>query len=314
VEPECEGGGAPGILPGVTAVPPGLDTRPLTTSDAPAAFDVLAAADEADLGFVGIDLDDVVADWGRPSFSLETDSVGVFEGERLVGCIEVYKGSRAVGAVHPNHRERGIGTALVAWSEEHARAKGSTTLAHAMAEASAGPDLLRRRAYQQRHTAWILRLGTGDDILGDRNLPPGVAIRPMQEGEEQATYRVVEDAFNEWEGRDPNSFDDWAATTLSRPGFQQWHMLVATQDGQVVGACNLGVSAHIAWVSELAVRRDQRGRGLGRLLLIDAFDRGRAAGATTFDLATDTRTGALGLYESVGMRIAATYLHFVLEL
>jgi GNAT superfamily N-acetyltransferase len=298
----------------VTALLPGLLARPLTLSDAPATYELLAAADEADLGFVGVDLDDVVADWQRPSFSLDTDSLGIFEGRRLLGCIEVYKGSRAVGGVHPDHRNRGIGTALVAWSEEHARSRASPTLGHAMPEASTGPDLLRSRGYQHRWTAWILKLGRGDDILGRRELPPFTTIRPMRAGEEQATYRVVEDAFNEWEARQPNSFDDWAATTLRRPGFQPWHMLVAAQGGEVVGVCNLGVSGDTAWVSELAVRRDQRGRGLGRALLIDAFDRGRAEGATSFDLATDTRTGALGLYESVGMRIAATYLHFVLKL
>ena len=301
--------------PGVNPVPPGLISRPLTPSDDQATYDVLAAADEADLGFVAVDLDDVVADWRRPSFSLATDSLGIFDDdERLLGCIEVYKGSRALGAVHPDHRNRGIGTALVAWSEEHARSKAATTLGHAVPESSTGPDLLRRRGYQHRYTAWILKLGPGDDILGARDRPPDVCIRPMQAGEEEATYRVVEDAFNEWEGRQSNSFDDWAATTLRRPGFQPWHMLVATQDAEVVGVCNLGVGGDTAWVSELAVRRDQRGRGLGRLLLIDAFDRGRAAGATSFELATDTRTGALGLYERVGMRIAATYLHLVLEL
>ena len=292
---------------------PGLLARPLIQSDAQATCELLAEAERVDLGFSTVDVDDVIADWQRPSFDLATDSMGVFEQERLVGCIEVYKGSRALGAVHPKHRHRGIGTALVAWSEANARSKEAATLAHAMPEASTGPDLLRRRGYQQRWTAWILKIRP-DAILGDRNLPPGVTIRPMQAGEEHATYRVVEDAFNEWEGRLPNSYDDWAATTLRRPGFEPWHLLVATQDRELVGVCNLWVNGPNAWVSELAVRRDQRGRGLGRLLLIDAFDRGRTAGATSFELATDSRTGALSLYQRVGMHIAATFLHFTLDL
>jgi len=301
----------PAVVP---ALAPGLLARPLTDQDAPAVFELLAAAERADLGCSTLDLDDVRGDWQRPSFELATDSQAIFEGTRLLGCIEVYKASRALGGVHPDHRGRGIGTALVEWSEKHARAKGSESLGHAMPAGSTGPDLLRRRGYEERWTAWILRLEAGQHLIGDRNIPDGVTIRPMTAGEEHKAYRVVEDAFNEWEGRQPSSFDDWAATTLRRPDFEPWHLLVAVADGDIVGVCSVGVSGDNSWVRELAVRRDQRGRGLGRLLLMEAFDRGRMAGATSFQLATDSRTGALGLYQSVGMRIASTFLHFVLDL
>jgi GNAT superfamily N-acetyltransferase len=303
-----------GILPDVHTLAPGLAARSLTPSDAQSVYEVLTAAEVADLGASTLDVDDILGDWQRPSFELATDSLGVFQGETMIGCNEVYKGTRALGGVHPDHRGRGVGTALVAWAEEHARAKGAATLGFDMVEGTTGPDLMRRRGYEHHWTAWTLTLGAGDQILGDRVVPAGVTIRPMQLGEEQATFQVVEDAFNEWEGREPSTYADWAAPTLLRPGFEPWHALVATERDEVVGVCMLGVSGDLAWVRELAVRRDQRGRGLGRLLLIEAFDRGRAAGATGFELATDTRTGALGLYTSVGMRIASTYLHFTLTL
>jgi GNAT superfamily N-acetyltransferase len=252
--------------------------------------------------------------WQRPSFDLATDSLGIFEGDAMIGCNEVYKGTRALGGVHPDHRRGGVSAALVAWAEEHARSKGAATLGLDMVESSTGADLLRRRGYEHHWTAWTLTLGAGDQILGDRTVPTGVTLRRIREGEERATFRVVEDAFSQWEGREPNTYADWAAPTLLRPGFEPWHALVAAERDAVVGVCMLGVNGDLAWVRELAVRRDQRGRGLGRLLLIEAFDRGRAAGASTFELATDTRTGALGLYESVGMQIATTYLHFTLRL
>ena len=48
-----------------------------------------------------------------------------------------------------------------------------------------------------------------------------------------------------------------------------------------------------AYVSRLAVRQDQRHRGLAQALLVDAFARGRAHGAQSSSLSTDSRTGAL---------------------
>jgi GNAT superfamily N-acetyltransferase len=56
-----------------------------------------------------------------------------------------------------------------------------------------------------------------------------------------------------------------------------------------------------AYVDRLAVRRDQRNRGLAQALLVDCFALARDHGTTRSELSTDSRTGALGLYERVGM-------------
>ncbi len=308
----------PAVTTDLPVLPPGLTARALTFADAEQCQQMLAAAEVQDLGDAGVDVDDLVGDWKRPSFDLATDSQGVFDGERLVASLEVYRGTRALGGVHPDYRGRGIGTFLVAWAEEHARAKGASSLGLGVPENTTAPDLLRRRGYQQRWDAWYLALGPDDAVRADRPLPEGMTIRPMAAGEEQATFQVIEDAFGEWEARDPSSFEDWAATTLQRPRFEPWHLLVAVDSGpagdEIVGACFLDVTAGTVYVHQLAVRRDQRGRGIGRLLLVEAFTRGRAKGAPAGELATDSRTGALGLYQSVGMHISATFQHFVLDL
>ena len=44
------------------------------------------------------------------------------------------------------------------------------------------------------------------------------------------------------------------------------------------------------------------------------FANAREAGAVTSELNTDTRTGALGLYERVGMRVRQTWLHRAYDL
>jgi ribosomal protein S18 acetylase RimI-like enzyme len=67
-------------------------------------------------------------------------------------------------------------------------------------------------------------------------------------------------------------------------------------------------------VDQVAVRRDQRGLGLARALLVDAFERARARGATVSELSTDSRTGALGLYEHVGMSVTQTWRHWMTDL
>ena len=59
----------------------------------------------------------------------------------------------------------------------------------------------------------------------------------------------------------------------------------------------------LGWIESLAVRRPERARRLGKALLLHAFhvlrSRGRSAAGLTVDAANPT--GAVRLYESVGM-------------
>ncbi|CAN5390766.1 GNAT family N-acetyltransferase [soil metagenome] len=296
-------------------LPFGVQARALRSSDASAVYEVVRAAEEHDLGEALIEVEDIIGDWQRPSFDLSVDSLGVFDRQGMVGFAEVSQGSRAEADVHPEHRGRGVGTVLVGWTEQRARESGARRIGQSVAARNEGAQsLLRKRGYELLWTSWVLTLGPEDELAGDAATPSGVTVRRYRPGEERAVHRVIEDAFDEWPNRDPTTFEDWASTVLGRPGFAPWHLLVAEADGDIMGACFLGVSGDNVWVKQLAVRRDQRRRGLGRALLVEAFRSGRAHGARTAELSTDSRTGALGLYEHVGMRVAETFVHLALEL
>ncbi|MFL6063392.1 MAG: GNAT family N-acetyltransferase, partial [Friedmanniella sp.] len=58
-----------------------------------------------------------------------------------------------------------------------------------------------------------------------------------------------------------------------------------------------------AYVDQLAVRRDFRGRGLARALLTYTAQRAGRRGKQTLMLWTHSGTGALAMYERLGMRV-----------
>jgi mycothiol synthase len=64
----------------------------------------------------------------------------------------------------------------------------------------------------------------------------------------------------------------------------------------------------------LAVAREHRGRGLARALLAHAFGLTWRRGGHRCGLGTDSRTGARGLYEHVGMHVRKTYGEYVKRL
>jgi ribosomal protein S18 acetylase RimI-like enzyme len=68
-----------------------------------------------------------------------------------------------------------------------------------------------------------------------------------------------------------------------------------------------------SYIARLATRKDQRGRGLAQAILVDAFAIAAEHGAVRSELSTDSRTGALGLYEKVGMRVTSTWLSRAIE-
>jgi mycothiol synthase len=280
----------------------------------------MAVCEQRDIGEVQIELEDIVGDWQRPSFDLATQSLGVYdEQDGLVAYAEVYRARRAEVYVLPEQRGRGIGSALMGWTWRRAADLGGTLVGQTVPERSAGATaLFEAHGYRRLWTSWILELPEGAEIAASP-LPEGVEIRAVVLGEdERKAYQTVEHAFGEWPGRDPVSFEDWSAVVLERPGFEAWQLMVAveheSEDERVVGVCFVIPSRDTGWVQYLAVRRDRRGRGLARALLLRAFGEARARGMTKAELNTDSRTGALDLYLHVGMRVKETFVHWAKDL
>ncbi len=299
------------------AAPAGLSVRMLRLGDARAVYEVMAAQQQADLGRVEIEEADIVGDWQRPSFDVTRSSIGVFEGDRLVGYAEVGRAGRGDASVHPAYAGRGIGTALARWMQARAAEEGVPTIGMPVPQGSPGDRLLERLGYRVRWTSWVLHLPDGAEIA-PRALPPGYDVRTAAPHEYPAVHDLIEDAFLEWSRRDREPYADFEAEIVHRPGAEPWNIRVVVDgDDAVVAAGIVQVGADDdppdAYVSRLATRRDQRGLGLAQALLVDCFAEARRHGAGRCGLSTDSRTGALGLYEKVGMVVTDTWVHRAID-
>jgi mycothiol synthase len=292
----------------VIGLPAGLAAAPLAAADAVAVTEVMAACQEHDDGRVDIAEADLVAIFGRPSLDLARDTIGVRDAGALV-AVGIQLGVR-IAFVHvlPAYRDRGIGTALMRWSQDAARAIGAGVTAQEISDTNPGAiELLERDGYTRRWDSWMF------ELVLDREPPPaappdGYAIRDFEPGrDDRAAHAVIQRAFSEWPEYEPQPFEDWAAMTLGRPGFVPALLGLAVRDGDVVGAALLMEDDDLGWIDQLAVAREHRGRGLGKALLMHAFARTWERGGRRCGLGTDERTGARGLYENVGMHARKTY-------
>ncbi|MGH3360138.1 MAG: GNAT family N-acetyltransferase [Nocardioidaceae bacterium] len=299
-------------------LPPPYECRALETSEATAVTGIINACEVVDFGEPIAELVDIESDWARPSFDLASESIGVTLDGALVAVGEVYQGERAEVYVLPEHRGKGIGSGLLAWTWALTRHRGSRLVGQTIPDSNAGAAaLFQSHDYWRRWTSWLLEVPPGG-ALQWVDPPAGFGIRPFVVGQdEQVTYRVIEDAFDEWPDRLPSTYDDWAPGVLGRPDFEPWQLLLAVEHGaeeKIVGACHLVMSDDgTGWVNQVAVRADRRGRGLAQAMLVRAFDAAHERGATRRELATDSRTGALGLYEHIGMRVRASFTHWAIE-
>ena len=293
-------------------LPDGLTSRILTMDDARAVFDVHGAQELEDIGRVEIELADIVSDWSRPSWDIATHTIGILDGARLVAYGEITSRDRGDAGVHPDYRRRGIGTAIARWMQHTSTELGGTGYGSPVPEGSAGDRLLEKLGYRIRWTSWVLTLPEGRQIE-HRALPEGYAIRTARPDEYPAVHDVKEDAFLEWSVRDREPYDDFHASTIRRPGFEPWNIRVVTDpDETIVGFALVIVAGDPpteAYIDQLAVRKDQRHRGLAQALLVDAFALGREHGAPRSGLSTDSRTGALTLYQKVGMEVTDVWVN-----
>jgi GNAT superfamily N-acetyltransferase len=301
-----------GAVP-LTGLPPGYVWRPLEKGDLPAVFALEAAGEAFDDGVVEVDLADLEADWRRPDFDARTMSVGVFGEDGLVAYAEVFLG-RAEALVRPDHRGLGLGAALARWTWAVARAEGRSRVGQTVSENEhAAETLFRELGYEVTHTSWILRRALDPFDGGDEPppaLPDGFSFREYRPGvDDREVFTVIDDAFQEWRGEGSQSmgFDNWAAHILEDADPD---LLVLIQHaGLLAGAAvcrDYGPGAE-GWIEQVAVVKAHRNRGLGRALLQECFRRFAQRGRLSCGVNTDSRTGALGLYEHAGMTVDRTY-------
>jgi ribosomal protein S18 acetylase RimI-like enzyme len=92
------------------------------------------------------------------------------------------------------------------------------------------------------------------------------------------------------------------------------HLLIAEEDGYVFGSLTLVLfpipTGLRAWIEDVVVDGEARGRGVGRLLNEAALDRAREAGATTVDLTSrPSREAANRLYQRIGFEQRSTNVY-----
>jgi ribosomal protein S18 acetylase RimI-like enzyme len=143
--------------------------------------------------------------------------------------------------------------------------------------------------------------------------PEGVELRASRPRDHDEALAMFERAFSEWEDRVTNAPETWRAMVTEREGFRADDLMLAVADGRIVGGAFL-IDAGEIWIDKLAVAREHRHRGIARALLRTAFLRSFERGYGWTRLSTDSDTGALAVYERVGMRVERSFTHLAIEL
>jgi mycothiol synthase len=208
------------------------------------------------------------------------------------------------GFVRPEHTGRGLGSFLVDWAEEQARQLN----AEAVRVSVPGGDeraraLLESRGYTFARSFYRMVIELPEPPPPPQ-WPDGVTVAPLRADEERLLHKVLEDAFAEHWGHVARSIEEWRRALVLEHDLT----FLARAGDEVAGAvvCNEELFG-VALVGILGVRRSWRGRGLGRALLLHGFGALYARGKRRIGLAVDAgnETGAVRLYESVGMRVGA---------
>ncbi|GHD87107.1 hypothetical protein GCM10010508_17640 [Streptomyces naganishii JCM 4654] len=291
----------PDLVPGL---PPGYRSRSVTAEDTADVHRLVAACERELFGRAQTDAGRIAADFARPGLVPELDTRLVTDRAGRVAA-RAWVHRRCEVDVHPDHRGRGLGSALLTWAETRARQTGSPRVVQTVPDGDTNAvALLRSRAYESMVTEWLLEFRMpARPAVPDP--PAGITVRPFRPGDEHDAHQLVQDAFDEWQER-RQSYQEWARHTVDRPAFAPAMSMVATSaGGRLVGvALSLALpETGEGYVEQVAVRHDQRGQGIARLLLRSTFRAFHQRGRRTCTLATHSETGALNLYLRVGMTV-----------
>lgn len=319
----------------ISAVPSvtGYRVRAARLDDVPMVTAVYRADESAHLGHAEMTEDLVRADWSAPDRDLARDAwVAEAEGGQIVALADVTTtdGIRIWGGavVHPEHTGRGLGSALLARTEARARELAarapdgvrSTLTVHVSANNAPAHALVEGRGYTLTRRFWEMGIDLTQRASAEQAvLPPGMRIRTLVPGQDdRATFDAQEEAFSDHWGHTPGDYDEWRYWVFENAWSDPSLLFLAVEGDEIAGIalCSFLLGPDKGHVHTLGVRRQWRKRGVGRALLLHAFDVLGQRGAKLVTLGVDSQslTGATRLYEGVGMCVRDESDRFEIEL
>jgi len=297
-------------------LPSGYRLRPPKVDEA-SDIDRLAAACDAALGAPPSLSEDLIRQlWARPRFVLEADAWIVELGRSVVGYAEVWDMDptrvSAFGVVHPDHTGRGIGTALAGVVEDRAaqKAVGDARLfSAALTQDEVAAELLAGRGYNWARRFWHMEVEL-ERGLQATNPPSGIELRRLDpESDLPAAYRILEEAFEDHWDFSPMPYEEFLDRSVHQDDFDPALWIIAVDAEEPVGVLYGNEHTDRGWVAELGVLRSHRGRGIATAMLRESFAEfeRRGLARVRLNVDSDNLTGAVSLYERVGMRVVTSY-------
>jgi mycothiol synthase len=226
---------------------------------------------------------------------LEEDGIVVGYGDIWIEDDEV-----ALDVAAPGHWEP-----FLDWAEAEGRSRNVTTRAYF----PAGHELeqiVAARGYRLARSSYTMEVDL--EAPPQPSLPEGLSLRSYRDDDQEVLRAALNESFK----------DDWHFHEISASNFTEFYvkqrnhdpsLWLLAWDGEELAGFVLATSERVGdpelgWIGTLGVRPAWRRRGLGEALLRAAFAELFARGRRRVGLGVDTEnvTGALRLYERVGMR------------
>lgn len=285
--------------------------REATEDDLDAVLDLVVLSDLAELGEATTTIEEVRT-------GLATDSAGAVvedDSGRLVGYAWVdHEPGHAtmVGDItlRPGVEEPAA-EMLLGWLRAKAHEIGPDVALHTFTDST---NLTKRRLYEaagatliRRYFRMEVRFETGPP-LPVPELGEGIEIRGVArtDADLRAMHEVVDVAFLDHFGHERGSYETWLRRIPEGSASDLSLWWIATVAGEPAAGLYGSVIPGAGYVDTLGTLRAHRRKGLARALLLTSFAEFHRRGLPKVLLGVDATnpTGALGLYESAGMKVA----------
>lgn len=284
-----------------------MRSRPATRDDLPAIAALQERWETRWFGAPEQDLHELDESFGKAEPLAERSLVLLGDEDRLLGAAWWYQETHSHVVVDPELDPAPLYDELLPFL----RSSGSRSV-EALDRDTALLDALGRHGWRHHVSAFeLIRDVTGGWQPDPPSWPEGIEVTTLRPGDEDTAHEMIyrRTGWTDIPGHHHRGYDEWRSLFLPEAVPYHRHVL-AWEDGRLLGiAVGRVFSDGTGWVSQLAVDRDQQGRGLGRALLLESFARSIEAGATKVGLSVSAENrGALGLYQRVGLEIDREWL------